>query len=58
MQPLYTFGYAGRSPDELPALAAQLDAFVADIRFSQRSRVPHWSGGRLAKLLGDRYQHL
>ncbi len=58
MQALYTFGYTGRSPDELRALAAQLDALVADIRFSPRSRVPHWSGGRLASLLGDRYRHL
>lgn len=41
MQPLYTFGYTGKSPDELRALAAQLDALVADIRFSPRSRVPH-----------------
>lgn len=58
MQALYTFGYTGRSPDELRALAALLYALVTDIRFSPRSYVPHWSGGRLAKLLGDRYRHL
>lgn len=58
MNSLYTFGYSGRQPEELLALAEQLDAMVADIRFSPRSRVPQWSGGRLAKLLGYRYRHL
>ena len=58
MFPLYTFGYSGRQPEELQAQAEQLDAMVADIRFSPRSRVPQWSGGRLARLLGDRYHHL
>lgn len=57
-QSLYTFGYSGHQPEKLLALAEQLDAIVADIRFSPRSRVPHWNGGRLAKLLGGRYHHL
>lgn len=57
-QSLYTFGYSGHQPEKLLALAEQLDAIVADVRFSPRSRVPHWNGGRLAKLLGDRYHHL
>lgn len=55
---LYTFGYSGRTPHELQALAKQLNAVVADIRFSPRSHIPDWSGGRLQKLLGDRYRHL
>ena len=58
MNPLYTFGYSGKQPEELLALAEQLNATVADIRFSPRSRVPQWSGGRLARLLGDRYRPL
>lgn len=58
MFPLYTFGYSRKQPEELVTLTEQLDALVADIRFSPRSRIPHWSGGRLAKLLGDRYHHL
>jgi uncharacterized protein (DUF488 family) len=57
-QSLYTFGYNGQQPEKLLALAEQLDTVVADIRFSPRSRVPHWNGGRLAKLLGGRYHHL
>lgn len=56
--PLYTFGYSGRRPEELLALAEQLDAIITDIRFSPRSRVPQWSGGRLVRFLGDRYCHL
>ena len=55
---LYTFGYSGRTPHELQTLAEQLNAVVVDIRFSPRSRIPDWSGGRLQKLLGDRYHHL
>jgi uncharacterized protein (DUF488 family) len=39
-------------------LAEQVDALVVDIRFSPRSRIAHWSGGRLAKLPGNRYYHL
>lgn len=58
LQSLYTFGYSGQQPEDLLALAEQLDAVVADIRFSPRSRIPQWNGGRLAKLLGDRYHHL
>lgn len=58
MQPLYTFGYSGRLPDQLQALVEQLDAVVVDIRFSPRSRIPDWNGGRLQKLLGKRYRHL
>ena len=51
---LYTYGYSGRTPPDLQALAEQLQAVVVDIRFSPRSRSPGWSGGRLQKLLGDR----
>jgi uncharacterized protein (DUF488 family) len=57
-QPLYTFGYSGKQPEELHTLAEQLDALVADIRFSPRSRVPHWNGGSLVRRLGHRYRHL
>jgi len=55
---LYTFGYSGRTPHELQTLAEKLNAVVVDIRFSPRSRIPDWSGGRLQNLLGDRYRHL
>lgn len=55
---IYTYGYSGRTPHELQTRAEQLEAVVADIRFSPRSRIPDWSGGRLQKLLGDRYRHL
>ena len=58
MYQLYTFGYSGRRPDQLRTLAVRLDGVLVDIRFSPRSRIPDWSGGRLQKLLGDRYRHL
>ncbi|GAB4440932.1 MAG: hypothetical protein Kow0031_22890 [Anaerolineae bacterium] len=56
--PLYTYGYSGRQPYHLRALAEHLDAVVVDIRFSPRSRVPDWNAGRLQKLLGERYRPL
>lgn len=55
---LYTFGYSGRTPHELQTLTEQLDAVGVDIRFSPRSRLPDWSGGRLQTLLESRYHHL
>lgn len=55
---VYGIGYSGRTPDEIKALAEALDATVFDVRFSPRSRVPHWSGKRLSALLGTRYQHV
>ena len=58
MHPLYTFGYTGRHPHQLRALAEHLDAVVVDIRFSPRSRIPDWTAGRLQQLLGERYHHL
>jgi uncharacterized protein (DUF488 family) len=58
MHQLYTFGYSGRLPHELRALVDHLDAIVVDIRFSPRSRNPHWTAGRLTSLLGERYRHL
>lgn len=39
----------------LKARAEQLNALVVDIRFSPRSRVPHWDGTSLRALLGTRY---
>ena len=58
MYQLYTFGYSDRRPDQLRTLAERLDGVVVDIRFSPRSRIPAWTGGRLRKLLGERYRHL
>lgn len=55
---LYTLGYTGLKPERLKAIAEQLDAVVADIRYSPRSRVPYWNAGPLARLLGDRYQNV
>ena len=57
-QRVYTLGYSGRSPAEIRQFAEGLDAIVFDVRFSPRSRVPHWSRKRLSEFLGDRYQHV
>lgn len=55
---VYTIGYSGRKPAEILEIARDLDATVFDVRFSPRSRVPHWTRGRLEALLGDRYVHV
>ena len=55
---VFTIGYSGRKPAEIKLLAEELDATVFDVRFSPRSRVPHWSRKRLTESLGDRYRHV
>jgi uncharacterized protein (DUF488 family) len=55
---IYTAGYYGRQPEELLALAEERDAIVFDIRIHPASRMPGWSGGRLARFLGERYRHV
>lgn len=58
MKPVYTIGYAGKTPAQIKELAEQLGAVVVDIRFSPFSRNPVWSGKQLRLSLGDRYVHL
>ncbi len=58
MKSLYTYGYAGRQAIDLLTLAQSLDASVAGIRFSPRSRIPAWNAGRLQKLLDERWLHI
>ena len=53
----YLAGYSGHRAAELFALADALDLVVVDARWSPRSRVAEWSGGRLRSALGDRYVH-
>ena len=55
---VFTIGYSGRKPADIKLLAEELDATVFDVRFSPRSRVPHWTRKRLSELLGDRYCHV
>ena len=60
MKTVYTFGYGGKTPQELANTAASLGAVVVDIRFSPRSRRPEWNGGQLRDFLagqGVRYAH-
>jgi uncharacterized protein (DUF488 family) len=58
MNTLYTLGYTGIKPAQLLAKAIELQAIVIDTRYSPRSRTPQWNGMELARLLGQRYQHL
>lgn len=58
MHQLYTAGYTGSSPALLRAWVHGLGATLLDIRLVQRSRVPHWNGTALARLLGDAYLSL
>ena len=55
---LYTVGYAGRTLEELVALAEAHQALLVDIRYSARSRIPAFTQASLARGLGDRYVHV
>lgn len=55
---IYTTGYTGQHFDALRPLLDRLGALLFDIRLSPRSRVPHWRGEALQRLLGESYRHL
>jgi hypothetical protein len=57
----YLTGYTGkptRSPAQLLQLAINLGAVVVDSRYNPQSRVPHWNGTALARLMGRKYLHI
>ncbi|MGD9932720.1 MAG: hypothetical protein AB7T37_03295 [Dehalococcoidia bacterium] len=56
MHTLYTFGYTGRSPQELKELADSLGAAVVDTRYSPNSRDARWRRSPLERVLGSLYQ--
>ena len=58
MTRLYTLGYTGWTPEALAGSVIVLEAVLADIRYSPRSRVPHWNQAHLVRLLARRYRHL
>src|SRR5207237_906275 len=57
---IYTAGYQGMTHDDLEGLLARPSgrALLVDVRFSPRSRAPHWSGSALARRFGADYLHL
>jgi uncharacterized protein (DUF488 family) len=61
---IYTWGYTGATPADLTAYIDALDAYVCDIRYSPRSRVPHWRQHALDEMAGvtahgrRRYRHI
>jgi uncharacterized protein (DUF488 family) len=55
MHKVLTFGYQGRRPQELLALADAEGAVVVDVRIKPWSRLPGWSQKALQELLGERY---
>ena len=57
----YLTGYTGeptRTPAQLLQLAINLGAVVVDSRYNPQSRVPHWNGIALGKLMGRKYLHI
>lgn len=61
MNTIYTLGYGGGAwtPDALAQVVKEKGARLVDIRYSPRSRVPHWNAGPLEKSLGNQsYMHL
>ena len=53
----YTWGYAGRDPEERATAVAHLNAIVVDVRLKPFSRQLGWSRAALMPLLTDRYVH-
>lgn len=58
MNPIYTAGYSGHTPDELKRAATKMNAIVVDIRVKPQSRIPGWSARELEDVLGFRYMCL
>lgn len=55
MTTIYTFGYLGRTPEELARAAHEHDAVVVDTRYNPTSRLAVWRQGALTRLLGADY---
>jgi len=61
---IYTWGYTGATPADLKAYIDALDAYLIDVRYSPRSRVPQWRQQALDDLAGvtehgrPRYRHI
>ncbi len=51
----YTFGYSGRSPHQLAALAEEYTAIVVDVRLKPLSRQVGWSRSALTRRFPGRY---
>lgn len=58
MNTLYTLGYTGIEPHEILEAAKRVNAIIADIRISPRSRHPQWNGQTLAKDWDGYYTHI
>ncbi len=58
MNTLYTVGYSRLQPSDILRTAERLDALIADIRISPRSRVPVWNQKPLQAAWGQRYIYI
>ena len=58
MKTLYTLGYSRLHPADILRTAERLDALIADIRISPRSRLPVWNQKPLQAAWGERYLHI
>ena len=55
--PIFSIGYAGKTPAEILRLAEALDADIIDVRLNPRSRHHRWNNSSLQISLAGRYQH-
>ncbi len=64
MTTLYTYGYTSATPADLLRYVDDLDAYLIDVRYSPRSRVPQWRQQALDEMAGvtahgrRRYRHI
>ena len=52
---VFTWGYSGRSVDELATIRSERGALIVDTRYSPRSRVPVWNREPLENRFGADY---
>ena len=55
---IYTWGYTGSTPEDLRQFIRATGAWLCDIRYSPRSRVPHWNQWPLLKVAEHGYAYL
>lgn len=54
MKTIYTWGYSGSTPEDLAQFVEKTGALLVDARMSPFSRVPHWSGQAIERLVGEK----
>lgn len=58
MRNIYTLGYLNFLSSDFQKIVKDKDAYIVDIRFSNYSFMPFWTGNYLLRNFNNRYVHL